>query len=144
MAPDGVIAVCASFSAQDGRNAWLDAYNTARRAWSDGRLWRNSRQGERAHRDLAAVLAAPRFHLRETIRLETTHEVSVADLARRVLTFSSSSPAALGDKVDAMLADVEAWLAPFSPDGILTEVVVAMAQLARRADRPRISRPGFP
>src|SRR6478672_13220809 len=33
--PEGAILVCASFSAMEGQNPWLDDYNTARRAWSD-------------------------------------------------------------------------------------------------------------
>jgi SAM-dependent methyltransferase len=130
--PAGTIVVCASFSARDGRNAWLDDYNTARRAWSDEALWSGSHRGERAHRDLAAALEDTEFGVDETILVEATQEVSASDLARRVLTFSSSSPAALGDRVDAMLADIEARLAPFSRDGRLTEAVVARAQLARR------------
>ena len=129
---DGVVAVCASFSARDGRNAWLGAYNDARRAWSDQKLWGESRRGERAHRELASVLAGSGFHAAETIAVETTHEVGMARLARRVLTFSSSSPAALGEKVDAMLADVEQRIAPFAREGTLTEVVVSTAQIARR------------
>ena len=132
VAPDGAIAVCASFSAHGGRNAWLDTYNEARRVWSDQLLWADSRQGERAHRDFASTLEGTAFHLSETIRAEATLEVSISDLARRVLTFSPSSPAALGDKVDAMLADVETRLAPFSHDGTMTEVVLAIAQVARR------------
>jgi ubiquinone/menaquinone biosynthesis C-methylase UbiE len=133
VAPDGAIAVCASFSAHGGRNAWLDTYNEARRVWSDQRLWADSREGERAHRNFASALEGTAFQLSETIRVEATHEVSISDLARRVLTFSSSSPAALGDKVDAMLADVEARLAPFGQDGRLTETVMSTAQLARRS-----------
>ena len=62
----------------------------------------------------------------------TSHEVSVRDLARRVLTFSSSSPDVLGDKVEAMLRDVEQRLLPLSRDGLLTEVFVSAAQVARR------------
>ena len=46
VAPGGVVAVCASFSATDGRNAWLEEYTAARRAWSDKRLWSQSRSGE--------------------------------------------------------------------------------------------------
>jgi SAM-dependent methyltransferase len=133
VAADGVVAVCASFSAQDGRNAWLDTYTAARRAWSDERLWLESRRGERAHRALATVLDGSGFHAAETIRVETTHEVSVEYLARRVLTFSSSSPGALGDRVDAMLSDVEGRLAPFARGGMITEIVTSTAQLARRS-----------
>jgi SAM-dependent methyltransferase len=132
VAPQGAIAVCASFSARDSRNGWLDEYAAARRAWSDQKLWLDSRQGERAHRDLASALAGTGFHVSETIRVEATHDVSIADLARRVLTFSSSSPAALGDKVDAMLADVERRLMPFGREGRVTETVISIAQIARR------------
>jgi len=130
--PEGVSVVCASFSAPGGRNAWLDDYNAARRHWSDERLWSESRQGERAHRDLAAVLEGTGFHADEKIRIEATHEVSIGDLAQRVLTFSSSSPAALGDTVDAMLADVEARLSPFGRDSHLTETLLSAAQIVRR------------
>jgi SAM-dependent methyltransferase len=130
--PEGAIVVCASFSAPGDRNAWLDEYDTARRHWSDERLWSESRQGERAHRDLAAALAGTRFHVSEKIRIETTHEVSVGDLAQRVLTFSPSSRAALGDRVDAMVADIEARLSPFGRDGLLIETLVSAAQIGRR------------
>ena len=49
-----------------------------------------------------------------------------------MLTFSSSSPEALGDNVEAMLADVEARLVPFSRDGFVTEALVSVAQIVRR------------
>src|SRR6266481_3709774 len=42
VAPNGLILVCASFSAMDGHNPWLDAYNTARHAWSKESLWSES------------------------------------------------------------------------------------------------------
>jgi SAM-dependent methyltransferase len=129
---DGVIAVCASVSAPDGRNAWLDDYNAARRAWSPAKLWAQSGSAERTHRDLAAFFSGSRFRLADRIRIESTHEVNVRDLARRVLTFSSSSPEALGDKVEAMLADVEARLVPFSRNGVVTEAMVSVAQVVRR------------
>jgi hypothetical protein len=50
-----------------------------------------------------------------------------------MLTFSSSSPAVLGDKVGAMLRDVERRLLPFSNDGRLHEIVVSTAQVVREA-----------
>ena len=111
--PEGVIVVCASFSAP--ATATPGSTDTTRQD-ATGRTkacGRNRRQGERAHRDLAAALEGTGFQVGEKIRVETTHRVSVSDLAQRVLTFSSSSPAALGDRVDAMLADIEARLSPF-------------------------------
>lgn len=132
VAPGGVVAVCASFSARDGRNAWLEEYNAARRDWSDERLWSQSNNGGRVHRELSSLFERTTFCAAEVIRVETTKQTSVADLAQRVLTFSSSSPAALGENVEPMLRDVEARLMPLSRDGVVTEIVVTTAQIARR------------
>ena len=132
VAPQGVVVVCSSVSAPDDRNPWLGDYDAARRAWSEESLWLDSRRGDRAHRDLASTLEGTGFHASERIRVETTHDVSIGDLARRVLTFSSSSPAALGDKVEAMLADVGRRLLPFGRDGVVTEAIVSIAQIVRR------------
>jgi SAM-dependent methyltransferase len=132
VAPGGAIAICASFSARDGSNRWLEDYDAARRRWSNDDLLSVSRKGEHAHRNPDEVLGPLGFAVVETIWVETTHQVSVADLAQRVLTFSSSSPAALGDRADAMLADIEARLLPFARDGILMETLLSAASVARR------------
>jgi len=132
VAPGGAILVCSSRSAGDGRNPWLDEYNKARRFWSEAGLWRESGSGERTHRDLAAFFRGTRFHVADAIEVVTSHEISLHDLARRVLTFSSSSPGVLGDRTEAMLRDVERRLLPLSRDGSVTEVVVAAAQVATR------------
>ena len=121
--PDGVIVVCASRSATDGRNAWLDTYNEARQRWS------GSEPGGRHRGALAAVLEGSRFQEIDEINVETSQEISAADLAQRVLTFSSSSPAILGDKADDMLRDVEARLMPFGHKGVLSEIVIATAKV---------------
>jgi SAM-dependent methyltransferase len=132
VAPDGAIAVCASFSAADSRNPWLDGYNEVRRKWSPEGLWRDSGAGAKTHRDLPAFFAGSAFQAAEAIRVETSHAIRVHDLARRVLTFSSSSPEALGDNADAMLRDVEDHLAPFGRDGMITEMLVSVAEIVRR------------
>ena len=132
IAPGGAVVVCASFSVRDARNPWLADYDRARRAWSDETLLRDASKGEQTHRNLADVLGPSGFGVAETVSVEITHEVSASDLAWRVLTFSPSSPAALGDRVDAMLADIEARLAQFSRDGVLTETLVSAADVARR------------
>jgi SAM-dependent methyltransferase len=132
VARGGAVAVCASFSARDDRNAWLGDYNAARRAWSNETLWAESGGGERSHRDIAAFFAGSAFHLADVIKVETSHEISVRDLARRVLTFSSSSPEAVGENVEAMLGDVAQRLMPYSRDGVITEVVASTAQIVTR------------
>ena len=61
----------------------------------------------------------------------SSQEISASDLAQRVLTFSTSSPAVLGDRASAMLQDIEQRLLPFSRDGMLTEVVLSSADIVR-------------
>ena len=126
VAPNGVIIVCSARSAGDGRNPWLAEYNEPRRFWSGGN------GGEHQRQDLAAVLAGTRFRLAETITVESSHALSAHDLAQRVLTFSTSSPEVLGDKAEAMLRDVEQRLRPFSRDGLIGEVVLSTAEVARQ------------
>ena len=123
--PDGAVVVCSSSSAADGRNAWLDVYNEARRFWSA------DDSGGRHRGALAAVLAGTSLKLAEEISVESSQQVSVNDLARRVLTFSTSSPAILGDKAEAMLRDVRERLLPFSRDGFVTEIVTSTARVVR-------------
>jgi len=132
VAPEGTILVCSSHSAADGRNPWLGEFNQARRRWSEAGLWSESGSGERVHRDLAAFFNGTLFQVADTITVEASHAISVHDLARRVLTFSSSSPGVLGDRTEAMLRDVEQRLLPLGRQGSVTEVVVATAQTAKR------------
>jgi hypothetical protein len=77
------------------------------------------------------VLQGTRFRVAESITVESSHEVTASHLAQRVLTFSTSSADVLGDKVSAMLRDVEQRLLAYSRDGVLTEIVEASAHIAR-------------
>ncbi|MGX1324789.1 SAM-dependent methyltransferase [Bradyrhizobium sp. USDA 377] len=134
VAREGAIAICASFSATDGSNPWLDGYNEIRRRWSPAKLWEEAGRGTRTHRDLPAFFRDSAFQPTELVTVETSHTVSVEDLTRRTLTYSSSSPDALGDNVEAMLNDVGEHLAPFSSNGVIAETIVSTAQIVKRAD----------
>jgi SAM-dependent methyltransferase len=128
VAPGGVIAVCASGSVTDGRNPWLDTYNDARRFWSQ-----SNETGR--HHDLASkIFEDSPFKVTKVIKIESTQALRASELAKRVLTFSSSSPEVLGNKVEPMLGDVEHRLAPFAVDGVLTDIVVSTAQIARAGE----------
>ncbi|MBR0878662.1 SAM-dependent methyltransferase [Bradyrhizobium japonicum] len=132
VAHDGAIAICASFSATDGRNPWLDGYNEARRRWSPAKLWEEAGRGTRTHRDLPAYFRDSSFQPAELVSIETSHLVGLHDLAERTLTYSSSSPDALGENADEMLRDVGQHLAAFSRDGAIAETVVSTAQIVKR------------
>lgn len=132
VACDGTILICASFSVTDGRNPWLDGYNESRRRWSPAKLWEEAGKGTRTHRDLPAFFHGSAFAPTELVTVETSHTVSMQDLAQRTLTYSSSSPEALGDNVEAMLRDVESHLASFSRDRLIAETIVSTAQIVKR------------
>ena len=132
VARDGAILICASFSVTDGRNPWLDGYNEIRRRWSPAKLWEEAGKGTRTHRDLPAFFRGSAFAPTELVAVETNHEVSVQDLTRRVLTYSSSSPDALGDNAEAALRDIESHLAAFSRDGAVAETFVSTAEIVKR------------
>lgn len=133
VACDGTILICASFSVTDGRNPWLDGYNEIRRRWSPAKLWEEAGKGTRTHRDLPAFFHGSAFAPTELVTVETSYTVSMKDLAQRTLTYSSSSPEALGGgNVAAMLRDVESHLASFSRDGLIAETVVSTAQVVKR------------
>lgn len=132
VAPDGAVLICASFSATDGSNPWLDGYNEVRRRCSPAKLWEEAGRGARTHRDLPAFFRGSAFQPTELVTVETSHAVSVQDLAQRTLTYSSSSPDALGENVEAMLRDVGEHLASFSRDGMIDETIVSTAQIVKR------------
>jgi SAM-dependent methyltransferase len=132
LAHQGAILICASFSVTDGRNPWLDGYNEIRRRWSPAKLWEEAGKGSRTHRDLPAFFRGSAFAPTEFVAVETRHTVSMQDLTERVLTYSSSSPEALGDNVEAALRDVESHLASFSRDGMIAETFVSTAEIVKR------------
>ncbi|WP_298885183.1 class I SAM-dependent methyltransferase [uncultured Bradyrhizobium sp.] len=132
VARDGAILICASFSVTDGRNPWLDRYNEIRRRWSPEKLWEEAGKGARTHRNLAEFFRGSAFAPTELVAVETSHAVSVQDLTQRVLTYSSSSPEALGDNVEAALRDAETHLASFARDGVIAETIVSTAEVVKR------------
>jgi len=132
VAHEGAIAICASFSATDGSNPWLEGYNEIRRRWSPAKLWEEAGRGTRTHRDLPAFFRGSAFAPTELVKVETSHMVSVQDLTQRVLTYSSSSPEALGDNVEAALRDVESHLTSFGRDGAIAETIVSTAEIIKR------------
>jgi len=132
VACDGIILICASFSATDGSNPWLDGYNDIRRRWSPTRLWEEAGKGTRTHRDLSAFFRGSSFGPTELITVETNHLVGLYDLAKRILTYSSSSPEALGDNVEAALREVENHLVSYHCDGAIAETIVSTAQIVKR------------
>jgi hypothetical protein len=73
------------------------------------------------------------FVLRENFSVRTKQEISVEDLAGRLLSMSNSSPAVLGPRAERIADEVREAVAGFvQPDGTLAEVVEAVATVLVR------------
>ena len=121
IAPRGRILVCGATSVKDGRNRWLEAFNTVRDRW----------KGERPARDHHTFDG--RFVAAGTIRVEAAYSVPVERLVERVLSMSTSSSERLGDQVPAMKNAMREKLAPFAAEGMIEDIVEARAEVFERA-----------
>ena len=122
VAPQGSILVCNAASVTDGRNRWLESFNTVRNRW----------RGERPNRDQDVFFAGGPFVRRESISVEATYRVPIERLADRVLSMSTSSPERLGHEVPAMRSAIIEALAPFAENGAVEDVVEARAEVYGR------------
>jgi SAM-dependent methyltransferase len=123
LAPRGRALVCGATSAKDGRNPWLETFNTVRDRW----------KGDRPSRDHHTFFADGRFTRTGTIRVEGAYAVPVERLVERVLSMSTSSSERLGDEVPAMKSAMREALAPFAADGMIEDIVEARAEVFERA-----------
>ena len=119
----GKVLVCGATSAKDGRNPWLEAFNSVRDRW----------KGDRPSRDHQSFFADGQFTRTGTIRVEGTYPVPVERLVERVLSMSTSSSERLGDEVPAMKSAMREALAPFAADGMIEDIVEARAEVFERA-----------
>jgi SAM-dependent methyltransferase len=122
LAPRGMVLVCGATSVKDGRNPWLEAFNTVRDRW----------KGDRPSRDHDTFFADGHFTLSGTIRVEATYTVPVERLVERVLSMSTSSSERLGDEVPLMKTAMREELAPFVSEGMIEDIVEARAQVFER------------
>ena len=79
VAPEGVILVCSSHTAGNGRNPWLEEYNKARSDWARDDLRPDTSRATRVHRELAAFFGGSCFHLANPVNVDDSQEVSVGD-----------------------------------------------------------------
>ena len=86
---------------------------------------------ERHPIDAPAFITDTRFAVAGKIAVQTTQTISVWELASCMLSFSSSSPAILGDRIEEMLDGVRAAMLPVSNNGAITEVVETWATIVR-------------
>ena len=128
VALDGHIAVCGSAAASDSAaNAWTEQFRKLRRAWAPD-------HNESFYRpDLDEWFAPSRFRRVDEVSVDFCHRVSIADLVKRALSFSVTSPSVLGDQRELFETALASALAPFATEGNVEEELVVKATLFARA-----------
>jgi SAM-dependent methyltransferase len=120
LAPGGRILVCGARSLD--ANPWRPAFERVTRAYSDG--------AEASYRRAQAQFfdAGP-FAAAGEILIAYSQPIDIGALIERALTRSTTSPAALGDRLDGFRAELGAALAPFFPEGEAEERLEARARV---------------
>lgn len=115
ISPGGRIAICGSTASAADVNAWDKPYKQLRRSWSD------DPHETRYRVDLDKWFAPSRFRKLGAIFVAHRHRVTVDDLVKRMFSFSTTSPAILGEKQPQVEAEIRALLEPFAKDGSMEE-----------------------
>lgn len=121
IARGGRIAVCGSPTSDAPINTWIAKYKEVRKAWA------SEPDESRYHIDMDEWFAPSRFRRIDDIAVEHHHKITIPELVRRALSFSTTSPAVVGPRRPQFEAEVTAAIEPFAQDGILDEEVIAKA-----------------
>jgi SAM-dependent methyltransferase len=119
----GRILICRASSTETPETPWLKPYEQVRRAWASG-------PEEKDYRiDPKEWFADSCFRALGETSVAKRRQVTVADLIRRALSKSNSSPEIIGKERARFEEEITATLEPFVGDGVLVEQIVARATI---------------
>ena len=128
--PDGAVVLVGEEMPKLPENRRMEAFRELDNTWGeDDRSHPIHQVRERSH--VSVLLASP-FSRLEEIRIIQRHPVTLQSLTDRLLSFSSTSRARIGDKADAMLADLAGKFAEWESEGPMEEVLASTALIAFR------------
>jgi SAM-dependent methyltransferase len=119
--PGGRIAICGSTATDAPVNSWARKFREVRRAWSP------DPDESRYKVDLHQWFEPSPFKRKDEIEVVHRQCITISDLISRALSFSTSSPALLGERRPQFEAAIEKAIEPFTVDGVLEEELVAKA-----------------
>jgi SAM-dependent methyltransferase len=130
--PGGAVVLFGDERPMVPENAWQGDYKAVLEPYSIG-----DEDGRRRHSNEfvphVSVLLDSAFNCLEQISVIARHEFSLEGIIARALSQSSTSRARLGARADEMVEELRARAETWSPNGLLTEVLISSALIARRA-----------
>ena len=128
--PGGAVVLVGEEALKLPENRRLEEFQQLDRAWSaDDASHPIHKARERPH---ASVLLASPFSRLEQIGVIQRHPLTLQTLADRLLSYSSTSRARLGDRADQMLAELAGKFAEWETQGPMEEVLASTALIAFR------------
>jgi SAM-dependent methyltransferase len=130
--PGGAIALFNDSQPDVPDNAWRQDYDAVLARYAENgqrRGWRST--GWVRHE---AVLLDSAFNRLETASVIHRRRVPVERLIDRALSMSSTSRARIGERADAMVAELQEVFARLAPEGSVTEMAETTALIAWRPD----------
>lgn len=125
--PNGAVALFQDTHPELPENAWYRTYREILQRYRDGAGDASPHRAPGWVRH-EGVLLPSAFSRLETIGVYGQYRVSVDTLVERALSMSSNSRARLGDRADAMIAEIRAT---FPADGV-REIIIGIALIAWR------------
>lgn len=128
--PGGAVVLVGEEALKLPENRRFEEFQQLDRAWSaDDASHAIHKARERSH--TSVLLASPFSHL-EQINIIQRHPLTLQTLTDRLLSYSSTSRARLGDKADEMLAELARKFAEWEAQGPMEEVLASTALIAFR------------
>ncbi|MGK9164667.1 methyltransferase domain-containing protein [Inquilinus limosus] len=112
-------------------NRWSQPYRELLDRYSEDDADRQLRKSPDWPNHTAVLLDSPFGRLEEVAVIER-RRIPADTLVHRTLSMSSTAPERIGDRVGALIAEIEGLAAEHAADGMLTEVVTSTALIARR------------
>ena len=129
--PEGAVALFGDSHPEVPDNAWHTPYRQLIERYAEGDTEKARRFSPEWLKHEAILLDSP-FDQIERISVLERRCTPVDRLTNRALSFSSTSPERLGDKVGVLANEIQELLTPYATDGVVTEVVESTASIARR------------
>ncbi len=129
--PGGAIALFGDDHLEVPDNSWRGRWRELIDRYAGDDPWRGRERRATWVRHEAMLLDSG-FSELERISVIERRQVAAEALIERALSMSSTSRARLGERADAMVAEMRALLAELAPSGEVTEVLSTSALIARR------------
>jgi SAM-dependent methyltransferase len=132
--PGGAVVLFGDRHPEVAENAWRTVYNAVLDSYSAEDSARRQRKATEFPAHETVLLDSP-FSQLERIGIVERRRTPIAHIEDRLLSLSSVSRDKIGAHADSMIAELREKLAPFAPDGAITEVVESQALIAMRPPR---------